>query len=159
MSAHRLTPHSRFLLSASRRLDTAHSLYTYVDAALGSISGSYPHQREQIFAALGISELLCVGLGRAVDMLQQIPTRFSVNLQVPATITAMLRAEGFALGFIGPWRALSLGGTAFWTIVLGWKIAGLADAPILRHCAATLSIAVAASIGVASSVMLFWVWQ
>ena len=88
MSAHRLTPHSRFLLSASRRLDTAHSLYTYVDAALGSISGSYPHQREQIFAALGISELLCVGLGRAVDMLQQIPTRFSVNLQVPATITA-----------------------------------------------------------------------
>ena len=71
----------------------------------------------------------------------------------------MLRAEGFALGFIGPLRALSLGGTAFWTIVLGWKIAGLADAPILRRCAATLSIAVAASIGVASSVMLFWVWQ
>ena len=76
----------RFLLAASRRLDTAHSLYTYVDAALGSFSGSYPHQREQVFAALGLSELLCVGLG-AVDMLQQIPTQFSVNLQVPATIT------------------------------------------------------------------------
>ena len=82
-----------------------------------------------------------------------------VFLGLSAITVTMLRAEGFALGFFGPWRALSLGGTAFWTIVLGWMIAGLADAPILRHCAATLSIAVAASIGVASSVMLFWVWQ
>lgn len=78
----------RYLLSASRRLDTAHSLYTYVESALGSFSGPYPHQREQAFAALGLSELLCVGLGRAVDMLQKIPTKFSVNLQLPATITA-----------------------------------------------------------------------
>lgn len=77
----------RFLLSASRRLDTAHSLYTQVEAALGSFSGPYPHQREQAFAALGLSELLCVALGRAVDMLQRIPTQFSVNLQLPGTIT------------------------------------------------------------------------
>ena len=77
-----------------------------------------------------------------------------VFLGLSAITVTMLRAEGFALGFIGPLRALSLGGTAFWTIVLGWKIAGLTDAPILRRCAATLSIAVAASIGVASSAML-----
>jgi hypothetical protein len=77
----------RFLLSASRRLDTAHSLYTLVEGALGSFSGPHPHQREQAFAALGFSELLCVALGRAVDMLQKIPTEFSVDLQLPATIT------------------------------------------------------------------------
>jgi hypothetical protein len=77
----------RFLLAASRRLDTAHSLYTQVEAALGSFSGPFPHQREEAFAALGLSELLCVALGRAVDMLQKIPTQFSANLQLPATIT------------------------------------------------------------------------
>jgi len=54
----------RFLLAASRRLDTAHSLYTQVEAALGSISGPYPNQREQAFAALGLSEVLCVALGK-----------------------------------------------------------------------------------------------
>jgi hypothetical protein len=77
----------RFLLAASRRLDTAHSLYTQVEAALGSISGPYPHQREQAFAALGLSEVLCVSLSRAVDMLQKIPAQFSINLPLPATIT------------------------------------------------------------------------
>lgn len=76
----------RFLVAASRRLDTAHSLYTLVDAARGSLSGPYPKQREQAFAALGFSELLCVTLSRAVDMLQQIPTRFSVDQQLPPTI-------------------------------------------------------------------------
>jgi hypothetical protein len=76
----------RFLLAASRRFDTAHSLYTQVEAALGSISGPYPHQREQAFAALGLSEVLCVSLSRAVDILQKIPAQFSINLPLPATI-------------------------------------------------------------------------
>jgi hypothetical protein len=77
----------RFLLAASRRLDTAHSLYTQVEAALGSISGPYPNQREQTFAALGLSEVLCVALSRAVNILKRISTQFSVNLQLPPTIT------------------------------------------------------------------------
>jgi len=75
----------RFLLAASRRLDTAHTLYTQVEATLGSISG--PYQREQAFAALGLSEVLCITLSRAVNMLQRIPTQFSVNLQLPAAVT------------------------------------------------------------------------
>jgi len=78
----------RFLLAASRRLDTAHTLYTQVNVTLGSFSGSYPHQREQAFAALGLSEVLCVSLSRAVDMLQKIPAQFSINLPLPPTITA-----------------------------------------------------------------------
>ena len=80
-------------------------------------------------------------------------------LGLSAITVTMLRAEGLALDFIGPLRAAVLGGAALWTIVLGWKIAGLAGAPVLRRGAATLSIAGAASIGVASWVMLFWVWQ
>jgi polyferredoxin len=82
-----------------------------------------------------------------------------VFLGLSAITVSMLRAEGLALGFAGPLRALLLGGAAIWSIVLAWKIAGLAGAHVLRRCAATLSIAVAASIGVASWVMLFWVWQ
>ena len=70
------------------RLDTAHTLYTQVNVALGSFSGPYPHQREQAFAALGLSEVLCVSLSRAVDMLQKIPAQFSINLPLPPTITA-----------------------------------------------------------------------
>jgi hypothetical protein len=44
----------------------------------------------------------------------------------------MLRAEGFALGFVGPLRALLLGGAAVWSVVLAWKIAGLATANNIR---------------------------
>jgi polyferredoxin len=82
-----------------------------------------------------------------------------VFLGLSAITVTMLRAEGLALDFVGPLRALLLGGAALWTIVLGWRIAGLGDAPFLRRCVASLSIAVAAMIGVASWVMLFWVWQ
>ncbi len=82
-----------------------------------------------------------------------------VFLGLSAITVTMLRAEGLALDFIGPLRAVVLGGAALWTIVLGWNIAGLAGAPVLRRGAATLSIAGAASVGVASWVMLFWVWQ
>jgi hypothetical protein len=82
-----------------------------------------------------------------------------VFLGLSAITVTILRAEGLTLGFIGPLRALLLGGAAVWTIVLGWRIAGLVDASFLRRCAATLSIAVAATTGVASWVTLFWVWQ
>lgn len=82
----------RFLVSASRRLDTAHTLYTQVNVTLGNFSGPYPHQREQAFAALGLSEVLCVSLSRAVDMLQKIPAQFSINLPLPATFTAQALA-------------------------------------------------------------------
>ncbi|MGA7656851.1 MAG: 4Fe-4S binding protein, partial [Methylocella sp.] len=82
-----------------------------------------------------------------------------VFLGLSAITVTMLRAEGLALGFVGPLRALLLGGAAVWAIALGWRIAGLAGAPLLRRCVATLSIAGAEMIGVASWVMLFWVWQ
>ena len=76
-----------------------------------------------------------------------------------AITVTMLRAEGLALGFVGPLRALLLGGAAVWSIVLAWKIAGLATANYLRRFAATVCVAFAVSTGVASWVVFFWVWQ
>ncbi|MGH6813017.1 MAG: hypothetical protein ACREDM_11980 [Methylocella sp.] len=77
-----------------------------------------------------------------------------------STITVtMLRAKGRSLGFVGPPRALLLGGAAVWSIVLAWKIAGLATASHLRRRAATVCVALAVSTGAVSWVVLFWDWQ
>jgi hypothetical protein len=67
----------------------------------------------------------------------------------------MLRAEGLTLGFVGHLRALLLGGAAVWSIVLAWKIAGLATANYLRRFAATVCVALAVSTGAASWVVFF----
>jgi hypothetical protein len=82
-----------------------------------------------------------------------------VFLGLSAITVTMLRAEGFALGFVGPLRALMLGGAVVWSIVLAWKIAGLATASVLRRCAATVCVALAASTCAASWVVYFWVWH
>lgn len=73
------------------------------------------------------------------------------------TVTA-LRSEGLPITFVGPLRAALLAGAALWSIVLGWKIAGQGTRHLARQCLATLFVGLAASIGVASWVMLFWVW-
>jgi hypothetical protein len=82
-----------------------------------------------------------------------------VFLGLGAITVTMLRAEGLTLGFVGPLRALLLGAAAVWSIVLAWKITGLGAGNILRRCAATFCIGLAASTGLASWVVYFWVWQ
>jgi hypothetical protein len=82
-----------------------------------------------------------------------------VFLGLGAITVTMLRAEGLTLGFVSPLRALLLGGAAIWSIVLAWKIAGLATANYPRRFAATVCVALAVSIGVANWVVYFWVWQ
>ncbi len=69
----------------------------------------------------------------------------------------MPRAEGFELGFAGPLRASLLPAAADWSVVLAWKIADPATANYLRRCAATVCVALAASVGVASWAVYFWV--
>ena len=71
----------------------------------------------------------------------------------------MLRAEGFALGFVGPLRALLLGGATVWSIFLGWKITGLASNHIPSRYAATVFVALADATGFGSWGVYFWVWQ
>ena len=82
-----------------------------------------------------------------------------VFLGLSAITVTMLRAEGLALAFIGPLRALLLGGAALWTIVLGWRIAGLSERRFCAGARQPSRLLCAASIGVASWVLLFWVWQ
>ncbi|MGH9676834.1 MAG: hypothetical protein ACRD36_07005 [Candidatus Acidiferrum sp.] len=82
-----------------------------------------------------------------------------VFLGLSAITLTMLQAEGFALGFVGPLRALLLGGAALWPVVLAWKIAGLAAANDLRRFVATVCVALAVSTGTASWIAYFWVWQ
>ncbi|MGB8898071.1 MAG: hypothetical protein WCC90_01920 [Methylocella sp.] len=76
-----------------------------------------------------------------------------------AITRVMPRAEGLTLRFAGPVRALLLGGAAVWSVVLAWKIAGLATANNLRRFAATVCVALAVSTGAASGVVYFWAWQ
>jgi polyferredoxin len=82
-----------------------------------------------------------------------------VFLGLSAITVTMLRAEGFELGFVGPLRAALLGAAAIWSVVLAWKIAGLSASHILRRFAATFFAALAASTGLASWAVYFWVWQ
>jgi hypothetical protein len=74
-----------------------------------------------------------------------------------AITVIMPQAEGFAPGLVGPLRAQTLGGAAVWSIILAWKIAELAAANYLRRFAATVCVALAASAGVASRAVYFWV--
>jgi hypothetical protein len=73
------------------------------------------------------------------------------------TTFSLLRAEGLTFDFLGALRAGLLGCAALWSIVLAWKIAGRWTGDYLRRCAATFSVGLAASIGVLSSALLFWI--
>lgn len=52
---------------------------------------------------------------------------------------------------------MCLAGAALWSLILAWQIAGR-WANGLRRLATTLSASVAVALGVASWVLLFWVW-
>lgn len=67
----------RFLFASARRLDTAHSLCRHVLESLTKRSEPFFAARDRLFSALGNAELMCVALGRTVDMLKDIPGRFS----------------------------------------------------------------------------------
>jgi len=80
-----------------------------------------------------------------------------VFLGLGGLTVSMLRAEGFALAFIGVLRAFLLAGAACWSIALAWQIAGRATTSVLRRLAAAMGVACAVLIG-AASWLLLWVW-
>lgn len=99
----------RYLLAASRRLDGSHAILTLVKSTLNEISGGFIRQRERIYLAYSLAELLIVALGRAVDMVLGLRDNFTVQSTVPvdlvrkqASIRAMRNAfehiEDRALG-------------------------------------------------------------
>ncbi len=81
-----------------------------------------------------------------------------VFLGLSATTVSLLRAEGVAFGFLSLLRAGLLVGAALWSMFLAWEIAGRTAVSLPRRAGATLSVALAASIGVLSWALLFWIW-
>jgi polyferredoxin len=81
-----------------------------------------------------------------------------VFLGLSALTVTMLRAEGFATGFVGSLRAILLGAAALWSVQLAWKITGLTPIGLGRRLASVASIAGAVLVGVASWSVLFWIW-
>ncbi|VTZ51788.1 Polyferredoxin [Methylocella tundrae] len=81
-----------------------------------------------------------------------------VFLGLSMTTVSLLRAEGVSFAFLSLLRAGLLGGAALWSIVLAWRIAGRWTKSPLRRFAATAGAGLAASIGVFSWALLFWIW-
>jgi hypothetical protein len=85
-------PFFHFLFAAARRLDTAHSLCADVLAALTEKNEPFIKARQRLFGALGLAELMCVALGQAIDMLRSVPSQFSVDVSLPASVSTLLPA-------------------------------------------------------------------
>jgi hypothetical protein len=84
----------RFLFACARRLDTAHALYANVVEALTGRPDPFIKARHRVFAALGQAELMCVALGRAIDMMTNVPSQLTAPVVLPAisaTVTLALR--------------------------------------------------------------------
>lgn len=80
-----------------------------------------------------------------------------VFLGLSGLTVTMLKHDGFSLYWINDVRAAFLAGAALWSIALAWQIAG-AYAGGVRRLAATAGVSLAAALGVASWMLLFWVW-
>ncbi len=79
-----------------------------------------------------------------------------VFLGLSAITVAMLRGEGFALGFVGPLRMALLAGAGMWALAFGWRILGLYARPGAPRIAAMIPYGAAVGVGVASWTLLFW---
>jgi hypothetical protein len=79
----------RFLFAAARRLDTAHSLCANVLDALTDRPEPFIKARQRLFGALGLAELMCVALGRAIDMLRDIPSQFGMQVTLHNSISTL----------------------------------------------------------------------
>lgn len=91
------TPGGRYVLSAARRLDTAHrrlrriiELRRELQAASASTPG--PHVRAHAFELIGEVEALVVTLNRAVDMVVVAPGRLRTSLSVPGPVASRREA-------------------------------------------------------------------
>lgn len=79
-----------------------------------------------------------------------------VFLGLSALTVTMLHSEGFALDFVGPVRALLLGGAALWSFILAWSIIGQYARSAAVKCAALIAFTAAIAASSASWAALFW---
>ncbi len=82
-----------------------------------------------------------------------------VFLGLFAITLSMLKADGLSLGAAVGWlRATMLAGAWAWSVALAWRVAGSYAAQPGRRLTAAGGVGLAASLGVASWVLLFFVW-
>jgi hypothetical protein len=74
----------RYLLAASRRLDAAHAILVDTITRIDTLSGTFLSVRAKAFETLGIAEVLVVALGRTLDMVSSVPTRFGISVAPPS---------------------------------------------------------------------------
>ncbi len=79
-----------------------------------------------------------------------------VFLGLSSLTVTMLRAEGFALDFVGLLRAALLCGAALWSLMLAWQIAGLYTRSAVVRCATLGVFGAAVAVSAASWATLFW---
>ncbi|MGE5540636.1 MAG: 4Fe-4S binding protein [Gemmatimonas sp.] len=80
-----------------------------------------------------------------------------VFLGLSSLTVTILRADGIRLHWVNDARAAFLAGAAAWSLVLAWRIAGR-YAHGIRRILSVAAVASAVALGVASWVVLFWVW-
>ena len=82
-----------YLFAMARRLDTAHDLCSTAISLLNEqpAMSSLP-SRAQLFRALGLAELACVALYRAIKMIRDFSSEFSSLVAVPQIMEALFPA-------------------------------------------------------------------
>ncbi len=81
-----------------------------------------------------------------------------VFLGLSALTVTMLRAEGYALGWVLTARALLLVAAGFWSLRLAVAITGRYSRSAVRRSVVALAVAGALSAADAAWILLFWVW-
>ena len=81
-----------------------------------------------------------------------------VFLGLSAVTVTMLHGDGWRVAWVGPLRAVLLIGATTWSVWLGHQVAATYTRDPVRRAGATCAVGLAAAIGAASWVLLFWVW-
>jgi hypothetical protein len=76
----------QYLLAAARRLDGTHDLLMQISSIMTGLHGGFLGLRGQIFRAISLAEILVVGLGRTVDMLDGLQQHFAITSPLPGSI-------------------------------------------------------------------------
>ena len=83
----------RFLLAASRRIDTAHDLcVALVNELESSPQKHFIKMRGHWFKALGYAESMFIALNRAIRMIKKVPSEFSISEPIPKKIDTIFPA-------------------------------------------------------------------